>query len=82
MLEARLGIQRKYLRQMQELYHEDFNVVHVPLALGEVRGADKIREFAESLLVRAPQLETIMERLDRGEGEEEEEEGGGVTVKK
>ena len=55
-LEARLAIQRKYLSQIETLYSEDFNVVRVPLALSEVRGVEKIQEFAQCLMVPAAEV--------------------------
>ena len=46
---ARAGIQRKYLGQMEDLY-DDFHLVRLPLLPKEVRGPDAIKEFSEMLI--------------------------------
>lgn len=48
LLKARVKLQQKYLDQYQELY-DDFHITKLPLVEDEVRGTDKILEFAEHL---------------------------------
>jgi len=51
---ARSAIQTKYLKQILELYGEDFHVTKIPILPEEVRGTDMIRKYASRLLGEAP----------------------------
>lgn len=46
---ARWGMQKKYLDQIEELYDE-FNVVKMPQLTDEVRGVEKLKSFSEMLV--------------------------------
>lgn len=46
---ARWGMQKKYLDQIEELYDE-FNVVKMPQLTNEVRGVDSLKSFSEMLI--------------------------------
>eukprot|EP00210_Caulerpa_lentillifera_P009392 g8954.t1 len=48
LLNARVKLQQKYLDQYHELY-DDFHITKLPLVEDEVRGTDKIMDFAEHL---------------------------------
>ena len=47
---ARLRIQQKYLKQLQELYSEDFHIVEMPLLADEVRGPRALARFGQYLV--------------------------------
>lgn len=47
---TRYKMQRKYLREINDLYIEDFHIVKMPLLTEEVRGGDKIRSFSKMLI--------------------------------
>lgn len=47
--QTRVGIQQKYLSQIDELY-EDFNVTKIPLMNKEVRGVDNLLTYGDKLL--------------------------------
>ena len=54
-LESRVQMQKKYLDQVEELYPANaFHVVKMPLLENEVRGVDKLRQYAELAMDRAP----------------------------
>lgn len=46
---ARRKMQKKYLREIEELYDE-FNVVKMPLLVEEVRGKERLEKFSEMLI--------------------------------
>ena len=47
---VRFAMQGKYLKEYEELYSEDFNIVKLPLQTSEVRGKDRLNEFSELLI--------------------------------
>eukprot|EP00924_Labyrinthula_sp_SR-Ha-C_P012206 maker-scaffold_10-snap-gene-0.22-mRNA-1 protein AED:0.01 eAED:0.01 QI:323/1/1/1/1/1/2/113/371 len=47
---ARKKMQDKYLRNIYELYGEDFNISVLPITDEEVRGAEKLRSFSKNYL--------------------------------
>ncbi|KAJ8905057.1 hypothetical protein NDN08_001569 [Rhodosorus marinus] len=47
---ARSNIQMKYLKQIDELYAEDFHVVKVPILAEEIRGKDMIVEYSKMIM--------------------------------
>jgi len=47
---TRYKMQRKYLREINDLYIEDFHIVKMPLLTEEVRGGEKIRSFSKMLI--------------------------------
>jgi len=50
---SREAMQRKYLQQLEMLYH-DFHLVKMPLQKEEIRGIEKLRSFGDSL--RTPHI--------------------------
>ncbi|KAI9715520.1 MAG: Golgi to ER traffic- protein [Chrysothrix sp. TS-e1954] len=46
---ARRGMQRKYLEQIEDLYDE-FSVVKMPLLVEEIRGTEKLEKFSDMLI--------------------------------
>lgn len=46
---ARRRMQKKYLKEIEELYDE-FNVVKMPLLVEEVRGVERLSKFSEMLI--------------------------------
>lgn len=46
---ARIGMQQKYLREIDELYARDMRLVVLPLEPQEVRGAEALRRFGQRL---------------------------------
>lgn len=50
LLDARVAMQQKYLRQFYDLYDDDFHVTRLPLLREEVRGADALRAFGKNLV--------------------------------
>lgn len=51
LLDARVGMQQKYLRQFYDLYDDDFHVTRLPLLREEVRGAEALKAFGKNLVV-------------------------------
>lgn len=49
MCQKKRKMQSKYLSQIAELYADDFHVVSVPMLGDEVRGLDRLQQFAEML---------------------------------
>lgn len=47
--QSRVALQSKYVRNICELYEEDFHVCKLPLLTTEIRGADKLRRFGRLL---------------------------------
>ena len=47
---ARGRMQQRYLTDIEALYGEDMHVTRMPLLEGEVRGVERIRQFASWLL--------------------------------
>jgi len=54
---ARYKIQQKYLKQINELYGEDFHITKLPLVEQEVRGPKQIEEFSANLLMNPSHVE-------------------------
>eukprot|EP00933_Yihiella_yeosuensis_P022815 TRINITY_DN17889_c0_g1_i2.p1 TRINITY_DN17889_c0_g1~~TRINITY_DN17889_c0_g1_i2.p1 ORF type:complete len:399 (-),score=78.74 TRINITY_DN17889_c0_g1_i2:73-1269(-) len=50
MCQKKRKMQSKYLAQISDLYKEDFHVVPIPMLGDEVRGLDRLKQFAEMLL--------------------------------
>lgn len=48
LLKARVKLQQKYLEQYEDLY-ADFHITKLPLMEDEVRGTEKLKEFAQFL---------------------------------
>ncbi|BAM41447.1 arsenical pump-driving ATPase [Theileria orientalis strain Shintoku] len=53
-LNGRLGIQRKYLDDIKQLYEGLFNIVCLKQHKYEVRGSEAIKEFSQDLLKHSP----------------------------
>jgi arsenite/tail-anchored protein-transporting ATPase len=51
LLDARVSMQQKYLRQFYDLYDDDFHLTRLPLLREEVRGADALKAFGKNLVV-------------------------------
>lgn len=51
---SRVGIQRKYIQDIKDLYEEDFNIVAIPQHKQEVRGKDALIEFGKMLMQPSP----------------------------
>jgi arsenite-transporting ATPase len=51
LLDARVSMQQKYLRQFYDLYDDDFHVTKLPLLREEVRGAKALKAFGKNLVV-------------------------------
>jgi len=51
LLDARVAMQQRYLRQFYDLYDDDFHLTRLPLLREEVRGAEALRAFGENLVV-------------------------------
>lgn len=67
---ARLGMQRKYMEQIVELYGEDFHITAMPLLSGEVRGKERIIEYSDLLMIEKKEYTEGMEGMnDIGEYE-------------
>ncbi|CAE8597648.1 unnamed protein product [Polarella glacialis] len=49
MCQKKRRMQSKYLAQISDLYKEDFHVVPIPMLGDEVRGVDRLQEFANML---------------------------------
>ncbi|POW11705.1 hypothetical protein PSHT_08345 [Puccinia striiformis] len=47
---TRYKMQRKYLREINDLYIEDFHIIKMPLLTEEVRGGEKIKSFSKMLI--------------------------------
>jgi arsenite-transporting ATPase len=56
LLMARVRMQEKYIKQYEDLY-EDFHIVKTPLLEQEVRGIDRLRNFAKNLTAPYNHLE-------------------------
>lgn len=48
--DVRYAMQQKYLREIHELYDDDFHIVRMPLLTEEVRGVDRLQNFSEFLV--------------------------------
>ncbi|ORM41216.1 ATPase ASNA1 -like protein [Babesia sp. Xinjiang] len=51
---SRVGVQRKYLQDIKDLYQEDFNIVAIHQNKQEVRGKEALMAFAKSLMQHNP----------------------------
>lgn len=47
---VRKQMQDKYVKEMEELYADDFHIVKMPLLTDEVRGTEKLKAFSENLI--------------------------------
>ncbi|KAK6589486.1 hypothetical protein RS030_203097 [Cryptosporidium xiaoi] len=55
----RRNMQRKYLKQIIDLYSEDFNIAFIPMMTSEVRGLELLKNFG-SLLMETTDLSKLM----------------------
>lgn len=48
--QKRRHMQAQYLGQINDLYHDDFHIIAMPMLGEEVRGVERLQKFAELLL--------------------------------